>query len=198
MKPLNLHPHEVRAHLAGNLGLIVRPVVTRHVTDPDYPSFVVRDGVAYAMQYDGGGLKREWQIKSPFGQLGDKMWGRETFGYVRWVGVHDGDLHESKLVYRADNPEKRPTRWHPSMQMTKDLSRIALENTALAVKQVRDITEAEAMACGIQRIEIGPREIDGIAVHPMTGTYAEAFRTFWQKQYGDTQWAWFCSVKGAS
>jgi ATP-dependent exoDNAse (exonuclease V) alpha subunit len=27
---------------------------------------------------------------------------------------------------------------------------------------MRDITEAEAMACGVERIEISPREIDGI------------------------------------
>lgn len=204
MKPINLHPHEVRAALAGNLGLIVRPidrvaglgrVTCFSGSETTGYDFALRDRRDMWNEFREDDLLR----LSPFGQPGDKLWGRETWGIVSSVvAAVRVPIANNYCAYRADNPNPKPLVWKPSTHMPRWASRITLETTAIAVKQVRDITEAEAMACGFERLVISPREIDGIAVHPMTGEYVDAFKAFWQRQYGDAQWAWFCSVKGAS
>lgn len=206
-RPINLHAHEVRAALAGSLGLIVRPVKPQPFNDDKVyiglfaPMGISRDGTQYAKEevYGAWSEDGEWSQKSPFGQPGDKLWGRETFRFDFDIRIESDKLTRStwQLAYGADEPELRKVNWRPSTHMPRWASRITFETTSIAVKQVRDITEAEAMACGVERIEISPREIDGIAVHPMTGTYVDAFHDWYQKQYGDAHWAWFASVKGA-
>jgi hypothetical protein len=203
-RPINLHPHEVRAALAGTLGLIVRPidrvaglgrVTCFSGSETTGYDFALRDRRDMWNEFREDGLLR----LSPFGQPGDKLWGRETFRFDFDIRIESDKLTRStwQLAYGADEPELRKVNWRPSTHLPRWASRITFETTSIAVKQVRDITEAEAMACGFERPVISPREINGIAVHPMTGEYVDAFRTFWQKQYGDAQWAWFCSVKGA-
>lgn len=207
-RPINLKPWEARAFAIGNKTRITRVVKqqppegsTLYVGNY-FPVVVGRDGEqrpatreAYGVWSEDG----EYACKSPFGQPGDKLWGRETFRLDFDIRIEYDKLTRStwQLAYGADEPELRKVNWRPSTHMPRWASRITFETTSIAVKQVRDITEAEAMACGVERIEISPREIDGIAVHPMTGTYVDAFHDWYQKQYGDAHWAWFASVKGA-
>ena len=210
-RPVNLHAHEVRAYLAGNLGLIVRPVKDSvdflgaggsagpEWNDPNCWGWEDPENPCHFLVLGRNPTQsNETPIRSPFGQPGDKLWGRETWGIVSSVvAAVRVPIANNYCAYRADNPNPKPLVWKPSTHMPRWASRITFETTSIAVKQVRDITEAEAMACGVERIEISPREIDGIAVHPMTGTYVDAFHDWYQKQYGDAHWAWFASVKGA-
>lgn len=194
MKPINLHAHEVRAALAGNLGLIVRPV------KPQPPSYInelhgneLAERAPYRIEHPesgqiiGIGFQDDNEVfyKSPF-KPGDRLWGRETFR------DHNPHLPENAITNRADHVLYRADdvaphqirRWQPSTHMPRWASRITLEITTLAVKQVAKITEAEAMACGFGS--------------PVTRDCKKPnFLDWYQKQYGDTQWAWFCSVKGA-
>lgn len=76
----------------------------------------------------------------PFGQVGDRLWVRETFGDCG-----------NRLVYRADTEDgaaSQVKRWVPSIHMPREACRILLEITAVRVERLQDISEADAIAEG--------------------------------------------------
>lgn len=92
----------------------------------------------------------------PFGNVGDRLWVRET-----WAPMVDDDtlrargpaLKTDHLVYFADypTPESIPGEgftWRPSIHMPRWASRITLEITAVRVERLQDISEADARAEG--------------------------------------------------
>ena len=158
-----------------------------------------------------GGLPvTEW---CPYGMVGDRLWVRETFALLS----HDAtqELNPMKtddgcLWFRADPTDKHvwdceldKWKWRPSIHMPRWASRITLEITAVRVDRLQDITEADARAEGCNRIELGPFEVGGMPVHPMTSTYKEAFKGLWDSINGkrkvctwnDNPWVWVVEFK---
>ena len=211
MKPINLHPHEVRAALAGNLGLIVRPVKDSvdflgaggsagpEWNDPNCWGWEDPENPCHFLVLGRNPTQsNETPIRSPFGQPGDKLWGRETFRFDFDIRIESDKLTRStwQLAYGADEPELRKVNWRPSTQMPRWASRITLEIATLAVKQVAKITEAKAMACGFG--SYSPAYVSGGEICGADGVRpSDEFDDWYRKQYGDAQWAWFASVKGA-
>lgn len=75
--------------------------------------------------------------QSPFGQIGDQLWVRET-----WVKHPD---YAHRAVYRADPGSKYDVeKWTPSIHMPKWASRIQLEITGVRVEPLNDISEGDA------------------------------------------------------
>lgn len=138
--------------------------------------------------------RSEDTIRCPYGTVGDRLWVRET-----WARTTDYDgqflLDGVKALYRA-TPVVEPSRWRPSIHMPRWASRITLEVEAVRVERVQYISEADAMAEGVERIEFGPHEIAGLPVHPMTSSYAEAFGKLWDSINGKSHpwdanpWVW--------
>lgn len=94
----------------------------------------------------------------PYGQLGDRLWVRETWAY----GIHAlaSKLYEQEgpWVYAADNlgtQGRLCDRWRPSIHMFRAASRITLEVTAVRVERLQDIIEADAIAEGIVKLADG-------------------------------------------
>ncbi|WP_039027571.1 hypothetical protein [Pseudomonas aeruginosa] len=92
----------------------------------------------------------------PYGQPGDRLWVRETWGLqVRSYGGGAGEF----IVYRATNPDaiycrssegrEYPVKWKPSIHMHRHSSRILLEITAVRVECLQDISEEQALAEGV-------------------------------------------------
>jgi len=69
-------------------------------------------------------------------------------------------------------------------------ARIFLRVTDLRVERLQNITEADGQAEGIERISLGPDEIDGVQVHPMTSTYRAAFSAAWDAIYSKRGFGW--------
>lgn len=95
----------------------------------------------------------------PYGQPGDRLWGRETWAlvprtaYLGSEGVQQtlrpGDDHDA-AVYRAGWIQSEPGRWRPSIHMPRWASRITLEITGIRVERVQEISEEDAEAEGIE------------------------------------------------
>lgn len=146
-----------------------------HGVEPDRQRYGITSSVV-----DGA------EIVCPYGGPGQRLWVRETWGRIEAMST---DIRDS-LVYRADGDTPAMAGyWRPSIHMPRWASRITLEIEAVWCERVQDITEANAMAEGVERIELGPHEIAGLPVHPMTSSYAAAFATLWDSING-TKYPW--------
>lgn len=92
----------------------------------------------------------------PFGDVGDRIWVRETWAEA---GASAPDLK----LYRANYPEHVPSiyenvppaeeiRWTPSIHMPRTASRIQLEITDVRVERLNAISEEDAIAEGMQGV----------------------------------------------
>ncbi|WP_444883493.1 hypothetical protein [Microbulbifer sp. PSTR4-B] len=143
-------------------------------------------------------------ITCPYGEPGDRLWGRETFGYeVRSLG---GTPHE-QIVYRASKPDavrcydcngmEQPIKWKPSVHMPRWASRITLEITTVCVERIQDISEADAKAEGLRWHSLY-REWGGVELHPDSrpnlpqwrwyDNPIEAFKNLWESINGAGSW----------
>ena len=88
----------------------------------------------------------EKSVRCPYGQPGDRLWVRET-----WAQPDKRADNRGLWVYAADWPDaERPThRWRPSIHMPRAASRILLEVIAVRVERLQDISEADAVAEGV-------------------------------------------------
>ncbi len=98
----------------------------------------------------------------PYGAPGDRLWVKETFGlhahldFTDWHrgsirGEIEDDIRERFAVaYRADHYDKDHAAWRPSIFMPRWASRITLEITDVRVQRLRDISEADAIAEGVE------------------------------------------------
>lgn len=114
----------------------------------------------------------------PFGDVGDRIWVRET-----WVEA--GASAQDLKLYRANYPAHVPThyenvppaedvRWTPSIHMPRWASRILLEITDVRVEQLNDISEEDARSEGIS----------GSSARDVK----EAYAALWRSIYGSDSW----------
>ncbi|MCQ0517717.1 hypothetical protein [Klebsiella pneumoniae] len=115
----------------------------------------------------------------PFGDVGDRIWVRETWAEA---GASAPDLK----LYCANYPEHVPSiyenvppaeeiRWTPSIHMPRTASRILLEITGVRVERLRSMSQDDARAEGVIAAS-GPMEA-GLA-----------FRELWDSIYGEESW----------
>ena len=137
----------------------------------------------------------------PFGQPGDHIYVRETFSrHPKW----------GQLAFRADGEEFEDAdgwlwepKWMPSIHMPKELARIWLEITGVRLERIQDISEADAIAEGVNRIAHGREGSYYSAIrneqHPKNWIYPDdAFRELWESTGGDwnaNPWVWAIDFK---
>lgn len=89
-------------------------------------------------------------LNCPYGKVGDLLWVRETIMNHKWIG----EFH-----YKADKDNsfiKEMKGWFiPSIHMPKEAARIWLEITDIKVERLKDISEEDAIAEGVERIADG-------------------------------------------
>ena len=90
------------------------------------------------------GPKSMGTIPCPYGDRGDRLWVRETWGYAQNEdGEEDPEAADLREGY--DGP---PRKWRPSIFMPRWASRLTLEITDVRVQRVQEISEADAVAEG--------------------------------------------------
>ena len=96
------------------------------------------------------------RTKCPHGRPGDTLWMRETWATLeQWDNVKPSDLPVNGVpIYHIDDDfgeyQKRP-----SIFMPRWASRLNLENKRVRVERVQDISDEDAIAEGIQKLEGG-------------------------------------------
>jgi hypothetical protein len=127
----------------------------------------------------------------PHGVPGDRLWVKETWGFTAGWPMGSQRQHVAdrmpwfigSMAYRADRPEGNWC-WRPSIHMPRLYSRIALEVTKVRVERIRDISDADAAAEGVE-----PQEWDGCPVPDHTGPYQVLWDSINGKRNGG-QYSW--------
>ena len=114
--------------------------------------------------------------RCPYGQPGDRLWVRETFGHFE---RNENFAPGCEVFYRADGESLAVERWRPSIHMPRWASRITLEVTGVRVERLQDISEADATAEGVSAI---PDEM-------RRATPRCDFQALWQSINGPDSWA---------
>nr|WP_314637870.1 hypothetical protein [uncultured Janthinobacterium sp.] len=215
--PILMNAAMVRAVLDGSKTQTRRALKRQ----PDYPIIIATE--PHTNRYQIGEREPVTEAAllraSPYGQPGDRLWVRETFGYVsprRATAPHS----ECKIEYRADlapgctdrpgqwpideckgDPE-RP-RWRPSIHMPRAASRILLEIVSVRVERLQDISDADIEAEGIDMDALAEAQdrYDTIAKDGNASgraTLRMAWRELWESTGGDwdaNEWLWVIEFK---
>lgn len=138
----------------------------------------------------------EVQFASPYGGRGDRLWVRESHWWFKDEPDHETGYFPPKLTiedveYRADGDDGRKV-WRPSIHMPRWACRLVLEVTAVRVERLQDISEADAIAEGIELIP-GPEP------YPMWRHYGKehtrvtpassSYQSLWEQINGPGSWA---------
>jgi len=133
----------------------------------------------------------------PYGQLGDGLWVRETFGVLD----ADHQTPDCKCYYKADCREGSESdslrkeygyKYKPSIHMPRWASRITLEIVSVRVERLNEISEADSAAEGITD---GGCMNCGNSSHPVDcgcgfplPSYKESFISLWESINGAGSW----------
>jgi hypothetical protein len=164
-----------------------------------------------------GLFKMNAPSECPYGQPGDILWVRETWCKVPFEsGPEKGKIHY-EFKSEADiagmgNPFGE--KWKPSIHLPKAAARLWLEITKVRVERLQEITEADAIAEGVEPIncfnidthqnEIRYRDYSRPTIdHPRARLFHSAiasYRTLWEKINGvaswhDNPWVWVIAYK---
>ncbi|MBH8569375.1 hypothetical protein KB206_10800 [Microvirga sp. STS02] len=143
----------------------------------------------------------------PYGQPGERLWVRETWGTdARLNFIPPSALFSVEggqpIYYRADDkqPETLDT-WRPSIHMPRAASRILLEIVSVRVERLQEISEADAVAEGVEATtcydEEGPSGGNHavqayrnyLTTEPNAYPATASFCTLWQSINGPDSWA---------
>ncbi|MDE8557004.1 hypothetical protein [Pantoea vagans] len=162
-------------------------------------------------------LNKPIRVRCPFGEVGDRLWVRESFyEHGRWQGGgYDPEdsyfVSDKKVLYPADGIQrpaerKREDFWRsrPSIHMPRWASRITLEITGVRVERIQDINHDDSYAEGIHTevwdqtvVAKNYRETDAFFQFwsedmdhyvEMDELYCQSFGSLWQSIYGDDSW----------
>jgi hypothetical protein len=127
-------------------------------------------------------------VLCPYGKVGDRLWVRET-----WLSAEaDGQYY---VKYAADYGEAEAAvmgsccgGWKASIHMPRAACRILLEVASVRVERLQDISEADAVAEGVEQLESGAWR-DYRYADLVQQTAKASFNTLWQSIKGFDSWA---------
>lgn len=137
---------------------------------------------------------------SPYGGVGDRLWVREA-----WRSTGDGgrcnsmpprDMQPHHVWYEADGlppADECAGKLRPSMFMPRWASRLTLEVTEVRVERLQDISEADAVAEGIEQLASPHAGVtlyrDYAPGHDSTVSPVHSYETLWNSINGPGAWA---------
>jgi len=135
--------------------------------------------------------------------IGDRLWVREAWmPHSFYAFLPPREMPRSEVFYKADNkyaPSNCP--WRPGIHMPRWASRLTLIVEDVKVERLQDISEADAIAEGIERSPhgCGTQWIDYPAGKSAAGWLdpRHSFRSLWNSINGPDAWTanpWVCAL----
>ena len=219
-RPILFNAEMVRALLDGRRTQTRRPIKPQPEFESgfDYPH--EHELAIYWKKEDSynsiGELKADMLKHCPFGQVGDRLWVKETFllddnGVPSHMGI------QYFPVYKADYADGNywEAKWRPSIHMPRWASRITLDVVAVRVERVQEISEgdvdAEGLYCPYERVVThsedysAPCYVEGPCHNYdrfCEKSMQENYKELWNSIYGKTfpwesnPWVWVVEFKG--
>jgi len=215
-RPILFSAPMIRALLAGTKTQTRRVAPIAELDIRQHDRGMVTWGVKFSRPVKGaisshsGGKLTEDQARNviasmfcPYGVPGDRLWVRETHAIVPRTAYRcsDGvqqtlrpdDDHDAAIYREGWERSNGGFRWRPSIHMPRWASRITLEIVAVRVERLQDISEADAIAEGINRIS---HDREGYYYHhertePNPHNWAcpiDAYRQLWAQINGAGSW----------
>lgn len=142
----------------------------------------------------------EDSIFCPYGAPGDRLWVRETWAcFDERAMLHrrpDAIHYAASTSPQGDEIRKEfGVRWRPSIHMPRWACRITLEVISTSVERLQEISEADAVAEGIERTVTGEgwRRYDAdtgqeaAGLHPCADPVS-SYRSLWDSINGPDSW----------
>lgn len=223
-QPILMNSAMVRALLNGSKTQTRRIVKKVGLAAPA-PQSVIDGAATYA-----GGMVAH----CPYGQPGDRIWVRETWGVISHAWDEACNLidwapdrpataisempfgqgyYSGHVIYAADGAfewsgdddgDGDPrSAWHPSIHMPRRASRILLEIVSVRVERLKDISDADIVAEGIDMEALAESQDRYDIVCKGSGasgraTERSAWRDLWESTGGDwdaNPWCWAITFK---
>lgn len=153
----------------------------------------------------GLGVPVTGMIRCPYGQPGDRLWGRETHAFITCEpdepgafsgkdrGIYSDYGEWFKVSYFADGIEHDPPNFRPSIHMPRWASRMLAEVVSVRIERLQSISEADAKADGCEPriVSHGPPELS---------SYVLGYKDLWMQINGvqswhDNPWVWVVEFK---
>ncbi|MFS7191006.1 hypothetical protein AB6864_00710 [Serratia proteamaculans] len=199
-RPVIFNGEMVRAILDGRKTQTRRTVSDRHLHLINVASQV---GECYPLEsgIDHANSQSYYREHCPFGQVGDRLWVRETFMDLTGTGIEATTGKFEGFAYRADTPagsygdevrKEYGLKWTPSLHMPRKACRILLEITAVRVERLNSISEEDAKAEGVRVVKVredGERYCDYLSLE--INHYRrpnDSFISLWESIYGEESW----------
>lgn len=164
-----------------------------------HPLRIDRKGIEYPGEMQFGAWSEGWDAKYPYGQPGDRLWVREN-GWQRPNDISQRLMREGADTWApyyydadlspADHEQFKLWRFkrRPSIHMPRWASRITLDIAGVRVERLQDISEADAIAEGVDQFKDGdvyypPGNGDLCVQFPIT-----AYRCLWEYINGPGSW----------
>lgn len=205
----------VRALLAGTKTQTRRAIKGIEIKDCAQPSTVtftrdVKGQYAYGQNLTLNDLNSYFlgiMEFCPFGKVGDRLWVREAWRTLKeWDKLKPSELDfdaEGYINYEADwlSLNNLWGRYRHARFMPYWASRLLLEITAVRVERLQDITQADAIAEGIEKSDYGYRDY-GSLNRWIGGNYAAelSYYSLWNlingaDTHSDNPWVWVVEFK---
>lgn len=155
----------------------------------------------------------DWCQPCPYGEVGDRLWVRETFCpvYPQDPSYNGGEPIEYDYAATYQHGDRLGDSlgvkkvWKPSIHMPRVASRILLEVTGVRVERLQDISEADAIAEGIEnnpRLDPAGRCHWRVYGKPSTGTNVPeaSYQSLWEDindpgSWDTNPWVWVIEFK---
>lgn len=202
-RPILFNGDMVRAILAGTKTQTRRPAPINALSFTHHPDGLITWAVQFVKavkgvlaSYSGGSFTEEVArsiIASqfcPFGQPGDRLWVRETWGQDEALceGVqYRADWYQEAQDHAADHSEWR---WRPSIHMPRWACRIVLEIVSVRVERVQEISETDAISEGPERATLGYRDYAPRCGGHEYAQASDSFRSLWDSVYASRSLGW--------
>lgn len=154
-------------------------------------------------------------VKCPYGELGDRLWVRETtciapkrFATPDDTCKTDYDGDKRFVSYKADGHSEDAMRdyklkWTPSIHVPRWASRLTLEIVSVRVERLHEISEGDAVAEGIEPVQMPTDEVmyeDYVQGGALVARPVSCYATLWDKingagAFSTNPWVWVVEFK---